>query len=203
MLLSVFPCMIIYFPINIPLSLFLGDVLNGLMFVNVVKVPHIAFEFSPSQSQFLCPIMPTAPDNYAIFLSPLPKNRLCRSYTSPHGQSRVERTLDSGVVCPCPGFFQPRTCHGGLCNFYKVDSLAVATRISHNYQVLLDDGNRIVIPQGNFKFFLQKFCIHPHYCSNIVHPYRQINLFTIKPQSRVDSWIMEIHFDHKGNGFGS
>ncbi len=42
----------------------------------------------------------------------------------------------------------------GLCKFYKVDSLTVATRILHNYQVLLDDGNRIilVIPQGNFKF---------------------------------------------------
>ncbi len=40
--------------------------------------------------------------------------------------------------------------------FYKVDSLAVATRILHNYQVLLDDGNRIIIPQGNFKFY---FCI--------------------------------------------
>ena len=39
--------------------------------------------------------------------------------------------------------------------FYKVDSLAVATRISHYYQVLLDDGNRIIIPQGNFKFFFQ------------------------------------------------
>ncbi len=34
--------------------------------------------------------------------------------------------------------------------FYEVDSLAVATRMSHNYQVLLDDGNRIIIPQGNF-----------------------------------------------------
>ncbi len=31
-------------------------------------------------------------------------------------------------------------------------SLAVATRISPNYQVLLDDGNRIIFPQGNFKF---------------------------------------------------
>ncbi len=58
--------------------------------------------------------MPTAPDDYAIFLSPLPKNRLCRTYTSPRGQSRVGRT-------------------------------------SHNHQVLLDDGNRIIIPQGNFK----------------------------------------------------
>ncbi len=28
------------------------------------------------------------------------------------------------------------------------------TRISHNYQVLLDDGNRIIIPQGNFNFFV-------------------------------------------------
>ncbi len=37
--------------------------------------------------------------------------------------------------------------------FNKVDSLKVATRMSHNYQVLLDDGNRIIIPQGNFKFY--------------------------------------------------
>ncbi len=43
----------------------------------------------------------------------------------------------------------PRAC----VKFYKVDSLAVATRISHNYQVLLDDGNRIIIPQGNFKIY--------------------------------------------------
>ena len=81
---------------------------------------------------FLCPIMPTAPDKYAIFLSPLPLNRLCRTNTSPPGQ--------------------PWNGHGGLCWFYKVHSLAVATRISNNYQVLLDDGNRIIIPQGNFKF---------------------------------------------------
>ncbi len=46
---------------------------------------------------------------------------------------------------------QPWTGHGGPCKFYKVNSLAVATRISHKYQVLLDDGNRIIIPQGNFK----------------------------------------------------
>ncbi len=43
----------------------------------------------------------------------------------------------NGVVCPCQRSFQPWTGHGGLCKFYKVDSLAVATRISHNYQVLL------------------------------------------------------------------
>ncbi len=60
MLLSVFPCMIIYFPINIPLSLFLDDVLNGQMFVNVVKVPHIAFEFLPSQSQIFTEILYTS-----------------------------------------------------------------------------------------------------------------------------------------------
>ena len=36
------------------------------------------------------------------------------------------------------------------CKFYKVDSLAVVTRISHNYQVLLDDGNTIIIPRGYF-----------------------------------------------------
>ncbi len=58
-----------------------------------------------------------------------------------HGQSRVERT--STLDWPWPV---------SSCKFYKVDSLAVATRISHNYQVLLDDGNRIIIPQGNFKF---------------------------------------------------
>ncbi len=33
----------------------------------------------------------------------------------------------------------------GLYTFYKFDSLAVATRISHNYQVQFDDGNRIII----------------------------------------------------------
>ncbi len=37
------------------------------------------------------------------------------------------------------------------CESSTVYSLAVATRISHKYQVLLDDGNRIIIPQGNFK----------------------------------------------------
>ncbi len=36
---------------------------------------------------------------------------------------------------------------------YKVYSLAVATRISHNYQALLDDGNRIIISQWNFKIY--------------------------------------------------
>ncbi len=30
---------------------------------------------------------------------------------------------------------------------------AVAARISHKYQVLMDDGNRIVVPLGNFKCF--------------------------------------------------
>ncbi len=57
-----------------------------------------------------------------------------------------------GLVYAVMGSTQPWIGHGGLCKFYKVDSLAVATRISHNYQVLLDDGNRIMIPQGNFKF---------------------------------------------------
>ena len=41
---------------------------------------------------------------------------------------------------------------GGHSGWWKVvDSLAVATRIWHNYQVLSDDGNRIRIPQGNYK----------------------------------------------------
>ncbi len=35
-------------------------------------------------------------------------------------------------------------------------SLVVTTRISHNYQVLSDDGNRIIIPHGNFKFCKNK-----------------------------------------------
>ncbi len=47
--------------------------------------------------------MPTAPDNYAIFLSPLPKNRLCRTYTSPRGQSRVGRTSSKGQTTPLKG----------------------------------------------------------------------------------------------------
>ncbi len=39
------------------------------------------------------------------------------------------------------------------CGKFKVDCLAVATRMLHNnYQVLLDDGNRIIIPRGNCKF---------------------------------------------------
>ncbi len=36
---------------------------------------------------------------------------------------------------------------------YEVDSLAVATRILHIYQVLLDYGNRSIIPLGTFKGF--------------------------------------------------
>ncbi len=56
--------------------------------------------------------MPTAPGNYAIFMSPLPKNRPRRTFE---------------------------------------ELSAVAIRILHNYQVLLDDGNRIIIPQGYFK----------------------------------------------------
>ena len=40
-----------------------------------------------------------------------------------------------------------------LRKFYKVNSLAMATRISYNYQVLLNEGNRIVIPQGVLIFF--------------------------------------------------
>ncbi len=35
--------------------------------------------------------------------------------------------------------------------FYKVNSLAVDKDIALISQVLLDDGNRIIIPQGNFK----------------------------------------------------
>ena len=50
------------------------------------------------------------------------------------------------VQCKCSALAVPVQC-----KFYKVDSLAGATRISHNYQVLLDDGNRIIIPRGNFK----------------------------------------------------
>ena len=51
----------------------------------------------------------------------------------------------------------------GSCKFYKVDSLAVATRISHKYQVLLDDGNRIIIPQGNFKILTFPFVYSGQY----------------------------------------
>ncbi len=51
--------------------------------------------------------------------------------------------------------------------FYKVDSLAVATRISLKYQVLLDDGNRIIIPQGNFKFISKLHQVHPK-CDGVI-----------------------------------
>ncbi len=39
--------------------------------------------------------------------------------------------------------------------FHKVDSLAVATRISHNYQVLLDNGTveQEIFATGNFRDF--------------------------------------------------
>ncbi len=47
--------------------------------------------------------------------------------------------------------------HSGLADvgcgmFYKVNSLAVDKDIALISQVLLDDGNKIIIPQGNFKF---------------------------------------------------
>ncbi len=61
------------------------------------------------------------------------------------------------------------TGHRGLCKFYEVDSLAVATRISHNYQVLSDDGNRIIIPLGNYKFSAGKI-------SDIIHVITVISL---------------------------
>ncbi len=83
--------------------------------------------------------MPTAPDNYATGTPCSP--------TPPH------RGVDpfDGIVALVRGPFNPGLATLGSCKFYKVDSLAVATRMSHNYQVLLDDGNRIIIPQGNFK----------------------------------------------------
>ncbi len=60
------------------------------------------------------------------------------------------------VFCALVVSIQPWMAMVACGMFYKVDFLAMATRISHNYQVsevLLDDGNRIIIPQGNFKFY--------------------------------------------------
>ncbi len=39
----------------------------------------------------------------------------------------------------------------------------MATRISHNYQVLLDDGNRIIIPKGNFKLYYSGNDMYKHF----------------------------------------
>ncbi len=52
------------------------------------------------------------------------------------------------------GSIQPWMAMVACGKFYKFDSLAVATRISYNYQVLLDDGNRIIFSQGNFKILI-------------------------------------------------
>ncbi len=48
-------------------------------------------------------------------------------------------TLSMGSFALGRGPSYPGLATMGLCKFYKVNSLAVATRISHNYQVLLDD----------------------------------------------------------------
>ncbi len=60
---------------------------------------------------------------------------------------------------PSYGFFildiislQPYIAQGGLCKFYKVDSLAVATRLFQKYQGLFFDGIRILTPQGYLKY---------------------------------------------------
>ncbi len=76
-------------------------------------------------------------------------------YSCRHRQ-RIESNFPQATVA-IQGWMDPNqpwmdTVAGG--KFYEVDSLAVATRISHNYQVLLDDGNRIIIPHGNFKFYI-------------------------------------------------
>ena len=48
---------------------------------------------------------------------------------------------------------QPGSAMVAFRKFYKVNSLTMATRISYNYQVLLNEGNRIVILQGVLIFF--------------------------------------------------
>ncbi len=48
------------------------------------------------------------------------------------------------------GSFNPALADKGCGMFYKVDSLAVDKDIALISQVLLYDGNRIIIPQGNF-----------------------------------------------------
>ena len=64
--------------------------------------------------------MQTAPDAYATFLLPLPKNQLCRTYTGHRGRFSLEGPQMS---------------------------------TNDQYQVVLDEGNRIIIPHGGFSSF--------------------------------------------------
>ena len=50
------------------------------------------------------------------------------------------------------------------------ESPTVATRISHKYQVLLDDGNRIMIPQGSI------LC-------PLLNPDKQYNTLSLPPKN--------------------
>ncbi len=62
----------------------------------------------------------------------------------------------------------------------EVDSLAMATRISHKYQVLLDDGNRIIIPHRNVK---------------ILHKINQNNSFQAKKYKHLPIIVTHSLFD--------
>ncbi len=85
--------------------------------------------------------MPTAPDNYAIFLSPLPKN--LTKWATPPTSSGSFMLFGVHSNTGWPWWLVE--------NSTKSILLAVATRISRNYQVLLAWW-RIIIPQGNFKY---------------------------------------------------
>ncbi len=80
---------------------------------------------------------------------------LDRGLGTPPGKTRPQRGVAHfvRVIYALSGSIQPWMATVACEKFYEVDSLAAATRISHNYQVLLDDGNRIIIPRGNFKIF--------------------------------------------------
>ncbi len=92
---------------------------------------------SPYQNNLTCNLnsyVPSCPQHLiinAIFLSPPPKNRLCRTHTSPSWPIQGWKGLHQGERSHSEGLHPPQE--------YRI-----------NYQVLLDDGNRIIIPQGNF-----------------------------------------------------
>ncbi len=105
-------------------------------------------------------------NTYATFLLPLPKNRLCRTNTSPHGQPRVEGTPKKrywpqfrGLITLLWGPFNPGLAMGACVGSTKSILWQWQQECRISIQVLLDDGNRIIIPQGNFKFSVIIWCL--------------------------------------------
>ncbi len=110
--------------------------------------------------------MPTAPNNYAILARVIFPSGC---WTEVWGLN-LARTPQRGVahfvmvIYAILGSMQPWTATVASGKFYEVYSLAVSTRISHNYQVLLDNGNRIIIPQGNFKVLIRGLEVYRYVC---------------------------------------